>query len=90
MATTTVGVKLDEKTRNRLRKLGQAKQRSTHWLMKDAIAHYLDVEEHYEQERVEDEVRWQHYLDTGAHVTDEEMTEWLGELADHAARRAET
>ena len=45
--------------------------------------------EHYEQEKAEDEVRWQSYLDTGAHVTHKEMTEWLSELADHAARRAE-
>ncbi len=45
MVTTTVGVKLDKETRARLKKLGDAKQRSAHWLMKDAISRYLDAEE---------------------------------------------
>ncbi len=85
MTTTTVGVKLDEETRARLKKLGEAKQRSAHWLMKDAIARYLDSEEHYEQEKVEDDARWQRYLETGTHITHEEMTAWLDKLADQAA-----
>ena len=88
MATATVGVKLDEKTRIRLKKLGQAKQRSTHWLMKDAIVRYLESEERYEQERVEDDSRWQRYLDTGTHLSDDDMTQWLDELAERAARKA--
>ena len=33
MAATTAGVKLDGETRARLKKLGDARQRSTHWLM---------------------------------------------------------
>lgn len=88
MATATVGVKLDEKTRARLKKLGQAKQRSTHWLMKDAIVRYVESEERYEQERVEDDSRWQRYLDTGTHLTDYDMTQWLDELAERAAPKA--
>ena len=51
MAATTVGVKLDGETRARLKKLGDARQRSTHWLMKEAIARYLEAEERYELER---------------------------------------
>lgn len=85
---TTVGVKLDEETRDRLRKLGEAKQRSAHWLMKEAIARYLDAEERYEQEKAEDEARWQRYLDTGEHH--EDLGAWLDELADQAARKAES
>ena len=88
MATATVGVKLDEKTRTRLKKLGQAKQRSTHWLMKDAIVRYLESEERYVEERVEDDSRWQRYLDTGTHLSDDGMTQWLEELAERAARKA--
>jgi len=38
MAATTMGVKLDEEMRHRLKSLGEAKQRSPHWLMKTAIA----------------------------------------------------
>ena len=70
MATTetTVGVKLDRVTRNRLRKLGEAKRRSAHWLMKDAITRYLESEERYERERAEDLARWQRFVDTGTSV----------------------
>ena len=89
MSVTTVGVKLDDQTRARLKKLAEARQRSPHWLMKDAINRYLDAEEQYQYEMQEDEARWQQYLDTGTHLTHEEVTSWLDELADRA-RKAET
>jgi predicted transcriptional regulator len=89
MGTTTVGVKLDEEMRARLKKLGEAKRRSAHWLMKEAIARYVNFEERYEQEKVEDEARWQRYLETGAHITHAELTTWFDELADQAAGKAE-
>ena len=80
----TVGVKLDEETRSRLRRLGEAKNRSAHWLMKDAIERYLDREERYEREKAEDRARWQRYLETGSHITHETLTAWLDELATQA------
>jgi predicted transcriptional regulator len=88
MAATTVGVKLDPETRERLRKLGEARQRSTHWLMKDAIARYLESEERYESEKAEDLARWQRYVETGTAVSHEEATTRLGALAEGAARKA--
>ncbi len=87
MATTTVGVKLDDETRARLRNLGQAKQRSTHWMVKEAVARYLEVEERYERERAEDLARWQRYVETGHAVPHEAVTVWLDELAAEADRR---
>lgn len=42
------------------------------------------AEERYEQEKLEDEVRWQRYLETGTHITHDELTAWLDELADGA------
>ena len=88
MDTTTMGVKLDAETRARLKKLGEAKHRSSHWLMKEAIRRYLEVEEQYEQEKAEYLARYQEYLDTGTHITHTDMTAWLDELADRAARKA--
>lgn len=85
---TTVGVKLGEEIRSRLNRLGQAKNRSTHWLMKEAIERYLEQEERYEREKAEDRARWQRYLDTGSHITHEGMTEWLDELAEDATKEA--
>ena len=86
----TIGVKLDEETRDRLKKLGKTRQRSTHWLMKDAIARYLKTEERYEQEKAEDMVRWQRYLDTGHAIPHEEAKVRLDELARKAARKTGT
>ncbi len=80
MASTTMGVKLDEVTRDRLKKLGEARQRSAHWLMKAAILEYLDREERHEVEKREDMARWEAYLDTGESITNDEMMEWLGDL----------
>ena len=90
MDTTTMGVKLDRETRARLKKLGEARHRSSHWLMREAIRRYLEVEERYEQEKAEDLARYQEYLDTGTHITHTDMMAWLDELADRAARKAQT
>jgi len=81
---STVGVKLDEETRERLRRLGEAKSRSAHWLMKEAIERYLDDEEHYEREKAEDRERWRRYVETGRVVTDLEMQGVFDVLIDRA------
>ena len=88
MSTSTMGVKLDEETRSRLKKLGDAKSRSTHWLMKEAIHRYLEEEERYEQEKAEDMARYQEYVETGRHITQEDMMAWLDELAERAAQKS--
>ena len=88
MTTTTVGIKLDDETRARLRKLGSAKQRSTHWMVKEAVARYVEVEEGYEREKAEDLARWERYVETGHAVPHETVTAWLDDLAADADRRA--
>ena len=90
MDTTTVGVKLDRETRDRLQKLGQARNRSSHWLMREAIRRYLEVEERYEQEKAEDQARYQAYLETGYHISHEDMLAWLDQLAAQATQQAKT
>jgi RHH-type proline utilization regulon transcriptional repressor/proline dehydrogenase/delta 1-pyrroline-5-carboxylate dehydrogenase len=42
MATTTLGVKLDETTRERLKNAAQQLDRTPHWLIKQAIYSYLE------------------------------------------------
>jgi predicted transcriptional regulator len=88
MGNVTMGVKLDEETRARLRKLGEIRQRSPHWLMKEAIHRYLDTEERYEGEKAEDHARWQRYLDTGTAIPHEDVKTRLNELAEQAAQKA--
>ena len=87
MATTTVGVKLDDETRARLKDLGRAKQRSTHWMVKKAVTRHLEVEERHERERAEDLARCERYVETGRAVPHATVTAWLDELAAEADRR---
>ena len=86
--TTTMGVKLDDETRERLKRVSEMKRRSVHWLMKEAIRCYLENEEPFEQEKAEDLARYQAYLDTGRHISNDEMMAWMDELAQKAARKS--
>ena len=83
-----MGVKLDRETRARLQKLGKARNRSSHWLMREAVRRYLQIEERYEQ-KAEDQARYQAYLDTGRHISRADMLAWLDQLAAQAAQPAE-
>jgi predicted transcriptional regulator len=90
MDMTTMGVKLDRETRARIQKLGKARNRSSHWLMREAIRRYLEVEERYEQEKAEDQARYQAYLETSHHSSHADMLAWLDQLAEEAAQQAKT
>ena len=79
---TTQGIKLDEETQQRLRALGKLRDRSPHYLMKAAIVDYLQREEAYEQEKVEDMQRWEKYLQDGAHIDGSVMKSLLQDLSD--------
>jgi len=79
MASTT-GIKLDEATKKRLKELAAARNRSSHWLMKTAILQFLDREEAYEAEKREDMERWEAYCETGEHIGNQAMMDWLDEL----------
>lgn len=81
MGSTTLGVKLDQETRDRLKRLGEAKDRAPHWLIKAAIIEYLGKEERAELERREDAERWERYQLTGHFVGNNDAMEWLDALA---------
>jgi predicted transcriptional regulator len=82
MAAKTIGVKVDEATRARLKALAKAKNRSPHWVMKEALAEYLTREEQKERERQEDQARWERYVLTGEAVHHDRVRQWLRGLAD--------
>jgi len=44
-AARPVSIKIDEETRARLKRLADARRRTSHWLMRDAIIQYIDREE---------------------------------------------
>ena len=77
MSNTTMGVKLDEETRTRLKALAETRRRSAHWLMKEAITEYLEREERVERRNRQADVSWEQYRTTGAHLSHEAMEAWL-------------
>jgi predicted transcriptional regulator len=85
MGTSTQGIKLDETTRQRLKALGELRDRSPHWLMRVAIERYLDEEERQEREKREDMERWEAYQLTGHAVSHEADGTWLNALAEGIA-----
>ncbi|MCL2344852.1 MAG: CopG family ribbon-helix-helix protein [Desulfobulbus sp.] len=70
-------MKLDGAMRDRIRSLADAQRRTTHWVMREAIAQYVEREEKREAFRQTTVAAWQEYQDTGLHVTGEEMDAWL-------------
>ena len=84
---TTMGVKLDNKTRERLKALGEQKERSPHWLMTRAIQEFLDREETYEREKQEDMQRWQQYTDAGEYISHDKMKDKLTGLVKKARKQ---
>lgn len=70
-------IKLAEQERERLRKLGDAKKRSVHWLAKEAIIRYLENEETAERFRQETRDRWEEFSRTQTSISNDSVMEWL-------------
>lgn len=81
MATPT-SVKLDDELKSRVQRLAEARRRSAHWIMREAIAQYVEREEK-RQAFKEDALRaWEAYQRTGLHLSLEEADAWLAQLAN--------
>ena len=72
-----IGVKISPELKNRLHKISTAKNRSTHWIMKEAIQQYVEREESAEIFKRETIEAWEEYQRDGLHITRNEMTSWL-------------
>jgi len=70
-------IKLDDATYSRLKVLAEARQRSPHWLMKEAIRQFLEREEETEQIRRETLERWERFEAQGETVNHEAVEAWL-------------
>ena len=77
MAAGTISVKLDPALRERLKRLSEARSRSPHYLMGEAIREYVEREERREQFKRDALAAWEKYRDTGLHATAEEVSAWL-------------
>ncbi|MDP9995758.1 putative transcriptional regulator [Variovorax boronicumulans] len=79
-AISPTPVKLDPELKVRLKRLATARHRAPHWLMREAIAQYVDREEKRESFRQDGIRAWNEYEATGLHVTAEEVDAWLARL----------
>jgi predicted transcriptional regulator len=81
-AIRPVVIKLDEDTKARLKRLADARQRTSQWLMREAITHYVEREEKREAFRQDTLKAWEAYRATGLHLSAEEADAWLAKLEE--------
>ncbi len=77
---TTIGVRLDSRTKMRLRSLGAKRERSPHYLVKKAIERYLELEEKKEKEIEIIKERWDKFSLTGKAVEHSKVKNWASKL----------
>lgn len=75
MATATF-IKLDDELKGRVQHLAEARRRTSHWIMREAIAQYVEREA-FKQDALR---AWESYQRTGLHLTFEEADAWLAKL----------
>ncbi|MBC3382697.1 CopG family ribbon-helix-helix protein [Pseudomonas sp. SWRI12] len=74
MATS---IKIDEDLKYRIQQLANARQRSAHWIMREALSQYVVREEARENFKQEALASWKAYQETGLHLTGAETRDWL-------------
>lgn len=71
-AVRAVAIKIGEDTKACLKRLADARHRTPHWLMREAITQYVEREEKREAFRQDTLKAWEAYRTTGLRVTAEE------------------
>ncbi len=74
MATS---VKIDDVLKSRIQRLADVRHRSAHWIMCEAIRNYVAREEAKESFKQEALLSWTAYQETGQHLTNKEVRDWL-------------
>lgn len=79
-ANRPVAIKIDADIKDRVKRLADARHRTPHWIMREAIRQFVEREERCEAFR-QDAIRaWDEYQATGLHVSLEEADGWLAKL----------
>lgn len=79
-AVRPVAIKIDEDIKARVKRLAEARQRTSHWLMREAITQYVDREEKREAFRQDSLKAWEAFRANGLHVTADEADAWMAQL----------
>jgi predicted transcriptional regulator len=73
----TTSIKLKPGLKERIERLAAAEDRSAHWMMNRAIEDFVERREKQRQFDEETIEALQHYRETGLHLTNEEVLEWM-------------
>lgn len=76
----TVTIKLDSSDRDRIASLATIKKRTPHYLMKEAILEYVQREEARQNFIQAAETSFEHYKETGLHITLDDFSTWVDEV----------
>jgi len=79
--TATTSLKLDMETKARVQRLAASRRRTPHWILREAVEQYIEREEARESFRQDALAAWEHYQQTGLHVTAAEADAWMSRLA---------
>lgn len=74
---SATSIKLDQDMKDRVRNLAEARKRTSHWVMREAISQYVEREEKREALRQETLRAWEEFQATGKHASAEEVNRWL-------------
>lgn len=80
VAARPVAIKIDADIKQRVKRLADARQRTPHWLMREAIRQYVEREERREAYRQDAIDAWNDYRATGRHLTAKQADAWLARL----------
>ena len=79
-AVRPVAIKINEDIKARVKRLAEARQRTPHWLMREAITQFVEREEQREAFCQDALKAWEDYRLTGQHVSASEADAWLAQL----------
>jgi predicted transcriptional regulator len=79
-AVRPVAIKIDDDIKARIKRLAGARQRTAHWLMREAITQYVEREEKREAFRQETLKAWEAFRSTRQHATADEADTWMSQL----------
>ena len=77
---TATSIKLDDELKGRVRHLAQVRRRTSHWIMREAIAQYFERKEKREAFKPDALQAWEGFRQTGLHLSAEEADAWLAQL----------
>lgn len=79
-ANRPVAIKIGVDLKERVQRLADARHRTPHWLMREAIGQFVEREEKRDAFRQDGITAWNVYQATGQHVTMKEADSWLSRL----------